>query len=151
MIGVILSAYSPKTKRIIITVVIAVILLIIMAVYFYKKGKKSSQQPDIEDLIIPSDNPNTGSSQYFNPKPYTDALKSDIYSLGTRNVQLYDAVAKLSNSKLASIYKDWGIRYYKLDKESLTEALMGEVSSYNPFFMNLRNQIVQRLINMGLK
>lgn len=64
----------------------------------------------------------------FNPDGWADALKKDIYAgpFVTRDHRLYEELAKLSTENLVKVYKVWQDKYYRLDKETMIDAMNGE-------------------------
>lgn len=90
--------------------------------------------------------------QNFDPRPYTNQLKDDIYAAWwvIRDGAIYATILQLSNANLVKIYNDWNERYYALDKETMIQAMQGE--TYGNFNATAHNaaSIISRLKGMGL-
>ena len=98
----------------------------------------------------PAPVPTGGGCDNFDPKPFTDAVKDDVYSgiLTARKVQPYKDLLKLADCQLIKVYNDWNDRYYALDKETIKVAMSGEITGIE--FDSLRTQIFSKFQTLGL-
>lgn len=83
----------------------------------------------------------------FDPRPYTNELTQDIYEIfGVRNVSIYDRVASLNDAELMEVYNDYSVHPANEDKETLIQAMNGEVYG---FTMSGPPNILDRLTRLG--
>lgn len=104
-----------------------IIILAILFVIVYKKGKL--WRPD--DVKLPPDT-QPGGATNFNPGPYTEAVWKDLDCIFcTHDAAPYEALMKLSNSQLVSVYNDWNKRYFNKNNETIIQAMNGDWSGWN--------------------
>ncbi len=71
---------------------------------------------------------NTPPDPNYNPAPLANALFQDIYEIfGFRDKQYYKDLAALTDAQFISVCKYWNDNYYFKDKETLKQAINGEV------------------------
>lgn len=129
---------------------------IIVILVFFFIGKSYGRNVAPKPVDLPPDTGGTGGNAgaqlpEAQIQRLVDDLKEDIYSWGTRNSEPYVQLLALSNTDYVRAYNDWNSRYYKLDKETLRQAIEGEVLSATSFtFANIKPQLINRFISLGL-
>jgi hypothetical protein len=134
-------------KEIIWLPVAALVLSWLIVKQFTKAALTAAEAPDHVNV-----DPDAAGQidQDFNPQPYTDRLKDDIYSWGWRDSSIYSDLVLLSNANLVKVYNDWTERYFSEDNETMIEAMEGE--TYGNWTSTAHNTaaIINRLKGMGL-
>jgi hypothetical protein len=128
-------------QHIIIIAVLTIAVIAVIWYWAYHSGKKYVPK----DVVLPVDS-NTG-DQTFNPGKYTDIVYNQVYGfiMFAHNNELLQSVANLSDSQLVAVYNDWSKRYFEKDKETMTQALEGEVWPGDPSWSAIKDGIVSRL------
>lgn len=103
-----------------------------------------------------NNNPTAGTKTYtdengnqvsFNPRPYTDNLKDEIYSYRTSVFAIqkpYEDLYNLNDTEFALVAEDWNKRYYQLDKETLRQAI------YNEWNISLQTEIQDKFKRLNI-
>lgn len=125
---------------------IVVIGLSIAFIVVYKKGKKWA--PGKVDLP-PDTQP--GGATNFEPGPYTEAIWKDLDCVFcTHDSAPYEALMRLSNSQLVSIYNDWNARYFKKNNETLIQAIEADFTVWNSTWATTASNVITRLESLNL-
>ena len=144
-------------KQLAIATAIAALIAYIIITQITKGIYKSANKP--KAVPVPSDTPsgsnttvNQNGTINFNPQPYTDRLKNDIYSSWyvTRDSSIYHDLSNLSNAELVMVYNDWTIRYYSLNSETMVQAMKSEhYLNWGDNVLGLAETIEGRLTALG--
>lgn len=131
------------------------IAFIVLILVFFFIGKAYGKSLPPKPVTLPPDGSGSGQGgaqlSEGAVQKLTDDLYEDIYSWGTRNSEPYIALLALSNTDFVRVYNDWNARYYFKDKETLKQAIGGEVFSITSFtFVNLKDNLMQRFQTLGL-
>lgn len=105
--------------------------VVLIAIYFAMKA------PSVTAGTTLIDTNNDGKGDLaFNPRPYTDALYSTIYSKAPwftlsayRDTKPYQDLLALTNAQVVAVAQDWNERYYKQDSQTLLQAIADETLS----------------------
>ena len=110
-----------------IIIIVGIIIVAVVLIFFFGKGKGKKWAPD--EVKLPPDT-QSGSGD-FNPGPYTDDVKKEIYAWGFRDSTPLEKINALSNSAFVAVYNDWNKRYFTKDNETLVQAVEKESSLWN--------------------
>lgn len=127
-------------------IIIAVVIIIIIAIIYFK-GRRDGKKYVPEMVKLPVD---TNTSSTFNPGPYTDALKNDLYGYGLRNAKPYQDLLTLSNTQFVAVYNDWNKRYFSKWKETLPQAIKAEWPSWNHSWASAASAVLERFQTLSL-
>lgn len=139
-------------NRIIIFGVIALLGLIAL---FYWMGNRLGKSIPPGPAPVPGD----GGAGTQSPsvdisviRSIVDDIKQDIYSWGPRRSKPYTDLMALSDTDFVRAYNDWQDRYYKLDKETMRQAMEGELFAiFSITFQNIAEPLMNRFNRLNLK
>jgi hypothetical protein len=110
--------------------VLLVAIAVIVALYMMTKPPEATQGTTLIDT-----NGDKKGDTPFNPRPYTDVIHADVYSLTAplwfRNTKPYEDLVALKNAEIIAVAQDWQDRYYKEKGETMLQAINDEVTIPN--------------------